>query len=321
MIVAQRFATETRTMRWYQLPNLAPPRLSAFLAVHLPLFVLASLLPGVMRAQPIEVEEVLLAPIQEVEVPAQEAGLLQRVLVAEGALVKQGDLLAQIDDTDAGLLKNRAEIELDNARRNAGNDVKVRVATKSAEVAQAELQRGLESQIRYPKSVSETEIDRLRLTAEHAKLQVEQAKYELETAQLALRVQENQLQQAARQVERRKILAPVSGRVVQVFRQPGEWVEPGQAIARVLRIDRLKAVGALEGGRLGSDPTGRPVTLRVDLPQRGPVEFPGRVTFVHSEVNPVNGQLDFWAEIENPNLQLRPGLRALLKILDEPAAR
>jgi multidrug efflux pump subunit AcrA (membrane-fusion protein) len=308
-------------MRRNDLPNLGHSWSTPLLAVRLLPLVLAGLWPAGLGAQPMEVEEVLLAPIQEVEVPAQEAGLLQRVLVGEGVLVKQGDLLAQIDDTDACLLKIRAEIELDNARRNADNDVKARVASKSADVAQAELQRGLESQNRYPKSVSETEIDRLRLTAEHAKLQVEQAKYDLETAQLALRVQENQLQQAARQVERRKILAPVSGRVVQIFRQPGEWVEPGQAIARVLRIDRLKAVGAMDGIRLASDPTGRAVTLRVDLPQRGPVEFPGRVTFVHSEVNPVNGQLDFWAEIENPNLQLRPGLRASLKILDEPLAR
>lgn len=308
-------------MRRNHLPNLDPLRRVRRVAFRLDVLVLACLLPSALGAQPIEVEAVLLAPIQEVEVPAQEAGLLQRVLVAEGALVKQGDLLAQIDDTDACLQKKRAEVELDNARRNAGNDVKVRVANKSAEVAQAELQRGLESQNRYPKSVSETEIGRLRLAAEHAKLQVEQAKYELETAQLALRVQENQLQQAARQIERRRILAPVSGRVVQIFRQPGEWVEPGQAIARVLRIDRLKAVGALEGGRLGSDPTGRAVTLHVDVPQRGSVEFQGRVTFIHSEVNPVNGQLDFWAEIENPDLQLRPGLRASLTILDEPAGR
>jgi RND family efflux transporter MFP subunit len=308
-------------MRRNHLPNLDQSRRASLPAIRLSLLVLAGLLPGVARAQPIEVEEVLLAPIQEVEIAAQEAGLLERVLVAEGALVTQGDLLAQINDIDANLQKTRAEIELDNARRNAGNDVKVRVASKSAEVAQAELLRGLESQKRYPKSVSETEIDRLRLTAEHAKLQVEQAKYELETAQLALRVQENQVQQAARQVERRRIAAPVCGRVVQIFRQPGEWVEPGQAIVRVLRIDRLKAVGALDGRRLGSDPTGRAVTLRVDLPQRGPVEFGGHVTFVHSEVNPVNGQVDFWAEIENPDLQVRPGLRASLKILDEPAGR
>jgi len=283
------------------------------------LLLLCGLMSAGLRAEPIEVESVLLAPIQEVEVPAREAGLLQRMAIAEGAMVKEGELLAQIDDTDAKLQQTRAEIELDNARRNASNDIRVRVAVKAAEVAEAELQRGLESQKRYPKSVSETEIDRLRLTADHAKLQVEQAKYDFETAQLALRVQENQVQQAARQVERRRILAPVSGRVVQLFRQQGEWIELGQPLARVLRVDRLKAVGSLDARQMHGDPTGRPVSLKVELPETGQTECPGRVTFVQSEVNPVNGQLDFWAEIENANLQLRPGLRASLKINDKPA--
>lgn len=281
--------------------------------------LLAVLTPAMLRAEPIEVESVLLTPIQEVEVPAQEAGLLQRLTIAEGTMIKEGDLLAQIDDADAKLDKARAEIELDNARRNASNDIKVRVAAKAAEVAAAELQRGLESQKRYPKSVSETEIDRLRLAAEHTKLQVEQAKYEFETAQLALRVQENQVQRADRQLQRRRILAPVSGRVVQLFRQQGEWIELGQPIARVLRLDRLKAVGSLDARRIGGDPTGNCVSLKVESPQSAHAEFHGRVTFVHSEVNPVNGQLDFWAEIENPDLQLRPGLRASLTILDQPA--
>ncbi len=77
------------------------------------------------------------------------------------------------------------------------------------------------------------------------------------------------MQQAARQVERRRILAPVSGRVVQIFRQPGEWVEPGQPIARVLRIDRLE--GRRFAGRrtLGGDPTGRAVRLQVESAAAG----------------------------------------------------
>lgn len=285
------------------------------------LLLAALLLAPALPADEIEVDAVLLAPFQEVEVAAQEAGLLARVLVAEGALVQQDELLAQIDDADACLQRARAQLELDHARRNAANDVRVRVAVAAAAVAQAELQRGLESQKRYPKSVSETEIDRLRLAANHAQLQEEQARYDLETAQLALRVQENQLQQAQRQVERRRIVVPVSGRVVQIFRQAGEWVEPGQPLARIVKVDRLKAVGALAASQLADDPTGRPVTLSAELPGRGVVEFAGRVTFVHSEVNPVSGRLDFWAEIENPDLRLRPGWRASLKILDSPAAR
>lgn len=298
-----------------------PPQRSTALGNGGPWLLLAALLTSPLPAEEIEVEAVLLAPFQEVEVAAQEAGLLARVLVVEGALVERGELLAQIDDADACLQRARAQIELDNARRNAANDIRVRVAVAGAAVAEAELQRGLESQKRYPKSVSETELDRLRLNADHAKLQVEQARYDLETAQLAWRVQENQLQQADRQLERRRIVAPIAGRVVQLFRQAGEWVEPGQPIARIVKVDRLKAVGSLAAGQLAADPTGRAVILSAELPARGVVEFPGHVTFVHSEVNPVSGRLDFWAEIENPELQLRPGWRASLKILNAPAPR
>jgi len=265
-------------------------------------------------AATIEVDSVLLASIEEVEVPAQEAGVLGRVAVCEGDIVKEGELVAQVDDVDSRLELARAEIELDNARRNAKNDIKVRVTKKAAQVAAAELKRALASQDRYAKSVSETEVDRLRLAAEHATLEVEQSEYDYETAQLALKLNENELARAKRQIERRKIVAPSTGRVVQIFRRKGEWVEPGQPEVRILRIDRLKAVGFLDSTQVTKDLSGRGVKLRVVLSGQEPVEVPGKITFVHSEVNPVNGQLDFWAEVENPDLLLRPGLKASLVI-------
>jgi macrolide-specific efflux system membrane fusion protein len=208
----------------------------------------------------------------------------------------------------------RAEIELDNARRGAQNDIKVQVSKKAAEVAAAELKRGLASRERYPKSVSETEVDRLRLAAEHAQLQLQQAEYDFETAQLALKVNENEVERAKRQIERRRITAPIPGRAVQVVRRNGEWVEPGQPVVRIIRIDRLKAMGSLDATQLTQDMTGRRVKLRVRLTGEEPIEFSGEVMFVHSEVNPVNGQVDFWAEIENRDSLLRPGLKATLVI-------
>lgn len=274
------------------------------------ILAIGSLAPG----QTIEVDSVLLSIIEQAEVPAQEAGVLKSVAVREGELVKQGEQLAQIEDTDANLKKTRAQIELDNARRNAENDIQIRVASKAAEVAAAELRRALDARETYTKSVSVSEIDRLRLAADHAKLQVEQAEFELQTAQLALQVNENELRQAERQVERRRILAPIDGRVVQIYRRPGEWVEPGQAVLRVLRVDRLKAVGFLDASQAVTDLVGRPVTLQIALAADRIEQFPGVVTFVNPEVNPVNGQLDFWAEVENRDLLLRPGQRGSLTI-------
>jgi macrolide-specific efflux system membrane fusion protein len=260
-------------------------------------------------AESIRIDTVLLTPVEEVEVPAQEAGILDHVAVSEGADVERGVLIAQLDDADACLDRGQAELELQEARRKSESDIKIRVAKKGAAVAEAELQRALDSQDRYAKSVSETEVDRLRLTAEHAQLQVEQAQYDFETAGLAYKLAENRLAQAERSIERRKVIAPVSGRVVQFSRRAGEWVEPGQTVARILAIDRLKAVGFLDASQLAKDLTGHPVRLRVELPAEGVVEFRGKIQFVHSEVNPVSGQVDFWAEIDNHHRKLRPGLR------------
>lgn len=291
-------------------------------------FILAMLSLPASRtvAEGIEIDSILLTPVEEVEVPAQEAGILDKIAVREGAVVELGELIAGMDDADARLERGRAELELQNAQRNAENDIKVRVAKKAVAVAAAELQRALDSQKRYAKSVSETEVDRLTLTAEHAELQVEQAEYDFETAGLACKLAENRVQQAERQIERRRIAAPVSGRVVQFARRRGEWVEPGQTVARILAIDRLKAVGFLDASQLAGDLTGRPVRLRVELPSKGIVEFPGTIKFIHSEVNPVSGQVDFWAEIDNRDLKLRPGLRGKMIIdaapaLTSPAAR
>ena len=47
-----------------------------------------------VAAESIEVESVLLTPVQEVEVPAREAGTLDCVAVREGTVVTQGELAA-----------------------------------------------------------------------------------------------------------------------------------------------------------------------------------------------------------------------------------
>ena len=98
----------------------------------------------------------------------------------------------------------------------------------------------------------------------------------------------------------------MSGLVTEVKRHKGEWVEPGQSIVRILRLDRLRAEGLASAELLGCDLHGRPVALKVE--QEGkPVEFTGKVVFVSPEIDPVNGQVRVWAEIDNKDGKLRPG--------------
>jgi membrane fusion protein, multidrug efflux system len=263
----------------------------------------------------IHVDSVVVTLIEQVEVSAREAGPLVGVEVKEGELVTEGKLLARLDDTEATLARNKAQLELDIAKKQATSDVKTRYAKKSLDVATAEEQRGLESVGKFSKSVSQSELDQLRLTKERSALELEQAKEDQQIAALTAKLKENEVETATYNIDRRRVVSPLSGLVVQIKRHQGEWVQPGESIIRILRIDRLRAEAFLNAREVGGDLVGRPVTLSVDLPGASHAEFRGKIVFVSPEVNPVNGQFRVWAEVENRDQLLRPGLQGAMVIL------
>lgn len=279
-----------------------------------PILTLAAALGADAADATIEVDHALVTLIEQAEVPAREAGVLTAVKAREGQLVGSGDELALMDDTQPRLAKKRATIELDIARLEAENDVNVRFAQKSTEVARAELRRASESIEKYNRSVSATELDRLRLEAERAVLQVEQSEQEHKTAHLTEQLKQNEVDFATWSIDRLRIKAPIAGVVVEVKQHPGEWVEPGETVFRILRIDRLRVEAFVDVNQIVGVLDGRAATLRVDLPGRPATEFAGKIVFVSPEVDPVNGQVRVWAEVENRGLSLRPGLHGTLQI-------
>lgn len=265
-------------------------------------------------ANRIEVPEMLIRSIEQIDVPAKEAGWLSEVVASEGQLVAQGDVLAQIADIEARLAMDRTKLALEIARKNGENDINVRYAKKSEAVAKAELQRALDSIAKYAKSISDTELDHLRLVAERATLEIEQAEREFEIAKVMQEMRENECRSAEEKVAQRRITAPLAGVVVRVDRHRGEWVEPGDPVLRILRIDCLRAEGFIKIQDTEFDLESRDVTFTVNLPGEPEAVFPGRVVFVSPEVDPVNAQVRIWAEIENRGKRLRPGMRAAMTI-------
>ena len=242
-------------------------------------------------------------------------GILQSVRVREGDLVVVGQSLARVSDDRARLEMQKAETELGIAKRQAANDINVRFTRKSLDVVLAELERAQTAIKKYPKSISASEIDRLELTVERAELEVEQAKHNFEVAQQALGLRKNDLDLAQVEVGRRKIVAPLPGMVVQVHRRQGEWVQPGDTVVRILRVDRLRVEGFIAAGQADSSLSGRPVELSIDLPGRGETLFAGEVVFISPEIDVADSRVKIWAEIENRDRLLRPGLRGALTIL------
>lgn len=292
---------------------------SAFIPHVLLSAIVIWLLPGALAAQTakpagaVQVDSVLVTLIEQVSVPAQEKGVLATVAVKEGDLVAEGDLLAQIDDIEARLTMDKARLELEIAVKQSKNDVAVRFAKKAWELAKTEVKRANESLVKFSKSVSQSEIDQLRLTADKAELEIEQAQQELDVAALTAQLKKTELDFAAQHVARRKIAAPIAGVIVEVRRHRGEFVESGEAVFRILRVDRLRAEGFVSAKSLSGNPVGNRVLLSFDL-AGARLDVPGSLVFVSPEVNPVSGQIRIWAEFDNPNLKLRPGQQASMVI-------
>lgn len=266
------------------------------------------------EAPAVEVSGAVIKAVEEAEVPASEAGALAKVPVKEGQLVEEDDVIAQILDTDVKLTIQRAKLEAEIAGKKAANDISVKFAKKSTEIAKAELRRSLETNEKFPKTVSDTELDRLRLTVQKGELETQQAEHDLEVASLTRDVKETEQLTAQEQLRRRTIRAPFKGMVVDVHRRRGEWVQPGEAVARLVRMDRLRVEGFLAAKLARQELVGSKVKVKIAGADGKEDEFPGAVVFVSPEIDPLNAQVRIWAEVENHNLKLRPGLQATFTI-------
>jgi multidrug resistance efflux pump len=259
----------------------------------------------------VQLSRCLVSLIEDVQVPALEAGPLAEVHVGEGALVRQGERLATIDDRHAQLQKLAAERERDAARARADNDIEVQYSQAAFEVADAELRQNEEINARAPGSVPVAELRRLKLTRRRAELQIDKSRLDQQLAGMTAAAQQVAVDVADESIRRRQIDSPIDGMVVALLHRRGEWVSAGEPVARVVRIDRMWVEGFLSAADF--DPAqidGQAVEVRFDLARQRTAQLPGKVVFVSPLVQAGN-KFRVRAEVVNRMEQgqwlLRPG--------------
>jgi macrolide-specific efflux system membrane fusion protein len=291
-------------------------RLAAFLAATaLGAFVSAQDEGPVQKAR---VARCLVSLIDEVEVPAQEAGVLTALEVREGSQVEEGVLLAQVDDRLPQQQKEIALAEQKAAEEKADSDVDVAYAQAAAEVVKAEHAQAVEANERQPNTIPLSEVRRRKLAVTSATLRIKQAELERRVAQLTAQVKGAEVAAAETGIDRRQVRAPVAGLVTEVLRQRGEWVQPGEPVVRMVRVDRLRVEGFLQADELAAaDVDARPVTVTARLARGREATFDGKIVFVHPRVE-ADGEYRFWAEVvnrdEDGHWLLRPGMEVELTI-------
>jgi multidrug resistance efflux pump len=266
----------------------------------------------------VTVSRCLVSLSEEAQVPAQEAGVLVSVAAREGQQVATGDVLGQIDATQAEIDKRAAGFQASVAQEKAGNDINLRFSRAAEKVAQAEYDVNVTLNRQSPRTVPEVEIKRLRLVWEKATLQIEQSQQDQKIFGLEAQVRQAELEAADAQVARRQIRSPLAGIVVRSYRHTGEWVKPGDPAFHVVRMDRLRIEGFLSESRYApAQVDGRPVTIDVTLSGGRRERFTGQIVFVSPLVQ-AGGEYRLWAEVLNrqddQHWLLRPGQLAEMTI-------
>jgi len=262
----------------------------------------------------------LVSLIDEAKVPAREAGVLVELKVREGQFVGKDELIARIDDSQSQAEKRRASAEAEQARAKSESDVDKQYSVKAEQVAQKAYEKAEKSHQTVQGSVTDVERDRLRLEWEKTGLQIEQADLEKKLSKLAAHAKEVEVEAADIGIERRRITSPLEGEVVEVFPHLGEWLQPGDPLAHVVRTAKLRVEGYVDSARHDPEQVrDRPVTVTVRLANERDEVFKGRIIFVNPRVES-GGDYRVWAEVSNRQETgsdtwiLRPGQTATMQI-------
>ncbi len=262
--------------------------------------------------------------IDDVHVPANATGALVTLSVRDGEPVRQGQLLAQTDDRQAQFDKLAAELKRDAASAKAQDDIEIRHSEASFGVADAELSQSEEINRRSPGTVSAAELRRLQLTRRRAELQIDRSRLELKIAGMTADVETTMVAAAEDNIRRCQITAPFDGIVLDILRHEAEWVNAGEPVLRMIRLDRLRVEGFLNLSQFNlEDVDGRRVSVEIERAHGEKIRLAGQVVFVSPLVQ-AGDKYRVRAEVENRvhngHWLLGPGMAASMTIHLQPAA-
>jgi RND family efflux transporter MFP subunit len=147
-------------------------------------------------------------------VSSKVTGKVMEIFVEEGKAVRQGQVLARLDDSQL-----RAMLKVDEAQLNAAK----RAATENeARLREAELTLGRRQQLVKDKVISRAELD-------SAEAEVESLKARIGMAQQQVEVAETQVAARRTDLADMEVRAPFDGIAISKDAQPGEMISPVSA--------------------------------------------------------------------------------------------
>jgi multidrug efflux system membrane fusion protein len=230
---------------------------------------------------------------ESVDLRSRVSGYIQHVVLKEGALVKEGDLLFSIDDRELKIEVKRLEAQLVSAQ------AQIDLAVRNLDRAKS---------LKETNSISQSQLEVNNTQLIKARSDYDNVQAELENARLSLSFTQ--------------VTAPISGRVSNANITSGNYVTAGQQIlTSIVSVDRVHAyfdvdeqtftgLSALRSS-LGSS---SPVIAEMQLLGEDGFNHQGEVDFIDNKLDPNTGVIRLRAVFKNKEYEFIPGMFARIKL-------
>ena len=225
-------------------------------------------------------------PSADVMLSFVQPGHVAKILRKDGARVRAGEMLVQLDDT----VEKIALAQIEAASLDT-----TQIQASQASLDQKRLDLKKLEKAALLKAVTELEVEHARLDVTIADLALKMAVFEHEQAIL-------KFQETKERLTRMRMVSPVDGIVEQVAIEAGESINALEPVMRVVQIDPLWIDASVTLSEATVLKKGQ--TVKVVFSAPNPQTVDGRVTYVSAMADAGSGTLV--VRIEVPNKSLRP---------------
>ncbi|MDE3155441.1 MAG: efflux RND transporter periplasmic adaptor subunit [Acidobacteriota bacterium] len=250
-------------------------------------------------------------PRRRATVAAKITGKVTGVYIDEGMRVQQGQLLAQLDDTD-----DRVALATARADRNATaaglGQLRVELANARRELARTEglVKAGIQT---------EEALDTARTAAESLQAQIAATEAQVKAADARIAVAEQNIANC-------RVVAPFTGMVVSKDAQPGEMVSPISAgggytrtgIATIVDMTSLEIEVDVNENYIARVTPGQPVVATLDAYPDW--QIPGRVRAIIPTADREKGTVKVRATFDHLDPRILPDMGVKVAFLGADAA-
>jgi RND family efflux transporter MFP subunit len=250
---------------------------------------------GTVQMQTVQARRLItgqVEPVRHAQVAAEEPGQVTHAPPDAGVTVEAGQMLAHLDDTLLQADREAAAAALAEAR--------ALVSQRQAELELAVKQRKRFAQLVPTDSASQTEYD-----GAVRDQQVSEA--QLQTARAMVAQSQAKLDRLDQRITNMTIAAPFDGVIIEKLTEVGEWLTPGQPVARMIATAQVDVVLNVPELMVEHLRTEEPVELRIEATGLRPK---GRVHRIVPSADRRARTFPVMIRLDNPEGRFKPGMTA-----------